>query len=412
MRTRTNIAVWVLYDFANSFTQIAFSLYFAQWIVVDKGISDLTFNLAFVAASLALLVTVPIAGFLLDTRARRITGLRITTALMALCYGAAALAAVADQGMLALACFTAGFYSFLLTFTFYTPLLIDIAAPERRGRVSGWGFAANFAGQIAVVLLALPFATGALSLFGAAPRAETLLPAVLAFVLFAAPMLLLFKEPKKPAVARSFAAEGRAFLLAAKTLVIAPGVALFLLAHFLFYDAILTASNNFSIFLERVWSVPDTTKSLILLGIFATAAVGSLVAGTVADRIGHVRTFSMVVVGWVLILPALALIPSFTIFIVVTTLMGFWLGASWTLSRAVFSYIAPESCRNLAFGFFGLVERASALLGPLVWGLVATDFIAYGADRYRFALLAMSLFVAGAYVALRMMRTSRQGTAS
>lgn len=404
VRSRTNTLTWVLYDFANSFTQIAFSLYFAQWIVIDHGISDLTFNLAFVAASLALLLTVPVAGFLLDTRLRRITGLRISTASMVLWYTVAAVAALDGSGMVALCAFAAGFYSFLLTFTFYTPLLIDIAPPEKRGRISGFGFAANFTGQIAVLLLALPFATGAISLFGAAPRAETLLPAVIACALFTLPMLVLFKEPRKQTERRPLSAELRALRTAAQSLITAPGLVLFLVAHFLFYDAILTASNNFSIFLEQVWGVPDTIKSLILLGIFVTAAIGSLVAGVVADRVGHLRTFTYVVAGWVLILPFLGLVQDFTLFVIATTLMGFWFGASWTLSRSVFSYIAPENCRNLAFGFFGLVERASSLLGPLVWGLVATGFITYGADRYRFAMLAMAVFVVGAFIVLRTIR--------
>lgn len=71
------------------------------------------------------------------------------------------------------------------------------------------------------------------------------------------------------------------------------------------------------------------------------------------------------------------------------------------------SYLAPIRSRNLAFGVFSLIERASAFLGPLVWGLVATSFIAYGPDRYRFAMLAMTLFVMLALWVLSRVRSDR-----
>lgn len=406
MQTKANILSWVLYDFANSFTQIAFSLYFAQWIVVEQGIDDLTFNLAFMASTLFLLITAPVAGFLLDTRFRRITGLRLTTAAMIVAYGTAAMAAVSGHGHMALVLFAGGFYNFLLTFIFYTPLLVEISSTENRGQVSGWGFAANFAGQIAVVFLALPFATGTWSLFGGSSRAETLLPAVIAFAVFAVPMLCCFTEPRKVAAALDLSSAWRQFWQNSRTVVVAPGVGLFLVAHFLFYDAILTAANNFSIFIEQVWMVSDVIKSYILLGIFTTAAVGALVAGALADRFGHLRVFTVVVAGWVIILPLLALIENFTLFVATTTLMGFWYGASWTLSRSVFSYLAPEGGRNLAFGLFGIVERASALLGPLAWGAVATGFVAYGPDRYRFSMLVMTVFVGVALLVLWHLRAT------
>ncbi len=406
MNTKLNIFLWALYDFANSFTQIAFSLYFAQWIVVEQRISDLSFNLAFVAAAFLLLLTVPVVGFLLDTRFRRISGLRIATSAMIIFYLATASAAIYGNGILALTLFCLGFYSFLLTFTFYTPLLVDITSVSNRGKVSGWGFLANFSGQIAVLLLTLPFAMGTLSLFGSSPRVETLFPAIVTFAIFALPMLLFFFEPKKEQKVFQFKSEVQNLLKEAKLLFLTPGVALFLLAHFLFYDAILTASNNFSIFLENVWRVEDLVKTGILLGIFVTAAIGSILSGFIADKIGHKKTFTYIVGGWLIILPTLALVQNFSIFMTATTLMGFWFGASWTLSRSIFSYIAPEGSRNLAFGFFGLIERASSLLGPLVWGLVATGMISYGDDRYRLALLTMTIFVLGAFIALRFVKSS------
>jgi MFS-type transporter involved in bile tolerance (Atg22 family) len=57
-------------------------------------------------------------------------------------------------------------FSYQLTFTCYTPLINDIATPERRGRISGYGIAANYLGQFVGLLFVLPFSKGTISWFG------------------------------------------------------------------------------------------------------------------------------------------------------------------------------------------------------------------------------------------------------
>ncbi|MEK6800478.1 MAG: MFS transporter, partial [Nanoarchaeota archaeon] len=245
MNTKKNIFLWVLYDFANSLVSIVFFLYFAQWIVIDRGISDLYFNLTFTISALLLLFTVPITGTLLDKYLRRITGLRYTTVLTAIFYGICALFAITNNEIYALIFFTLGLYSYLLSFTFYTPLINDISKPEKRGIVSGLGITANYLGQFAGLLIALPFSNGTLNLFGSIARAETLLPSVIAFFIISLPMLIFFKEPKKESGKFILKYHIKEMITETKLLFSLSSVGLFLLAYFLFNDAILTASNNF-----------------------------------------------------------------------------------------------------------------------------------------------------------------------
>jgi UMF1 family MFS transporter len=407
MDTKRNIFLWVLYDFANSLVSIVFFLYFAQWIVVDRGLPDIYFNLTFTVSAVLLLFTVPITGFLLDKYFRRITGLRYTTIGTALLYGTCAVFAIFNMSIPALIFFALGLYMYLLTFTFYTPLINDISVPEKRGKVSGLGTAANYIGQFAGLAIVLPFSNGSLSLFGSAARAETLLPAVFAFTLLALPMLIWFKEPKKEKTRFQFTSEMRGLLAETKRLFLFPGIALFMLSYFLFNDAVLTAANNFPIFLEQVWGVSDTVKTYILLGILVTSALGGLVSGAVADRFGHKRTLTFIVAGWIFILPLVGLITNFTWFVIATTIMGFWFGSNWAVSRSVMSYLAPSHGHNLAFGYFGLVERASSFVGPIVWGLTVTSLVSMGSDRYRFATLAVTVFVVLGFIALLKVRSDR-----
>jgi UMF1 family MFS transporter len=393
MQTKRNIFLWTLYDFANSLVSIVFFLYFSQWIVVDRGMPDLYFNLTIAISAFLLLLTVPFTGVLLDRHFRRLTGLRITTALTALFYIFCAVSAVYNFDQPALILFTLGLYFYLLTFTFYTPLLNDISNPKNVGRVSGYGIAANYLGQVTGLILVLPFSNGSLSLFHSSARAETLIPATIAFTLLALPMLFFFKEPKKDKIFFDLKIELKGLLTETKKLFSYQGVALFMLAYFLFNDAILTASNNFPIFLQQVWGVSDTIKTYILLGILITSAIGGLISGAVADRYGHKRTLVFIITGWVFILPFVGLVTNFTLFIIATTVMGFWFGSNWAVSRSVMSYLAPPRGHNLAFAYFGLVERASSFVGPIVWGVVVGNLTSLGSDRYRYATLAVSVFI-------------------
>ena len=195
MNTKKNIFLWTLYDFANSVILIVFFLYFAQLIVIDKGIPDLYFNLTFTISTLLLLFSVPITGFLLDQYARRIVGLRYTTILTAISYGLCAWFVLLNMNVLSLVFFTLGIYFYQFSFTFYTPLLYDISPPNKIGFISGLGIAANYLGQIFGLLIVLPFSNGKLSIFSSSPRAETLLPAVLIFFILSLPTLLFFYEP-------------------------------------------------------------------------------------------------------------------------------------------------------------------------------------------------------------------------
>ena len=398
MQTKKNIFLWVLYDFANSIISIVFFLYFSQWLVIDHGVKDIYFNLTFTVSAIFLLFTAPLFGSMLDKHHRRITGLCYTTILTFIFYGTCALFAVYGKVIPALIFFVLGIYIYLLSFTFYTPLLNDISKHERRGFVSGLGITANYLGQFAGLILALPFAKGVVNIFGADARAETLLPSVMVFFVLSLPMLLFFKEPRKTGERVLFKKKIRDVFIETRALLSVSSVTFFLLAYFLFNDAVLTAANNFPIFLEQVWGISDTIKTYILLGVLITS-------GLVADKFGHKKTLSYILVGWIFLLPLIGLLSNFTLFIIFTTLMGFWFGATWTVSRSVMSYVAPQKNRNLAFSYFGIAERASSLLGPVVWGLVVSGLISLGAVRYRIAALVVTLFVILGVLALRKVKT-------
>src|SRR3989344_7101026 len=316
---KKNIFLWTLYDFANSIVIIVFFLYFSQWLVIDKGVPDFWYNAIFALGSFLLLLTAPILGGIADKTGKQQNYLNRITILVFLFFLLAALTTLffSKSVFLAALFFLIANYLYQFSFVFYNALLPHIASSEIRGRISGIGQTGNWLGQIAGLLITLPFATGAIYLVGETGRAQTFLPAVILFFILAIPMLLFFKLQKQDVFHGkiSLKEEYKSYWNKFKELVKLPGMGLFLLSYFFFNDAILTASNNFPIYLHNVYAVSDGTKPILLVGILVTSAIGAFCSGFVADKIGLKKTLMIVLGSFVLIFPLMGFSPNFTIFV-------------------------------------------------------------------------------------------------
>lgn len=394
---RKNIFLWILYDFANSIVTIVFFLYFSQWLVVDKGVSDFWYNIIFVIGSAMILLTAPILGSIADKTGRKQSYFNKITVFTFLFFLATSFTALFfSRGVfLAALFFLLANYLYQFSFVFYNAFLHYIAPKEKWGRVSGMGQAGNWLGQITGLLITLPLATGSIYLIGTAGRAQTFLPAVVLFFILALPMLLFFKLPKQesshPQI--NLKEEYRNQLGQFRELTRDPNMRLFLLGYFFFNDAIITASTNFPIYLQNVFHVADSVKSSILMGILATSVIGALCSGWISDRVGLKKTLTIVIGGWVILFPVLGLVKNFSIFVLCTIFMGFLFGSMGTVTRAVMTALTPKDKLNFGFSFYTLAERVSTFLGPLTWGLIIYLFVNLGPTRYRLAAISMTVFI-------------------
>jgi UMF1 family MFS transporter len=132
---------------------------------------------------------------------------------------------------------------------------------------------------------------------------------------------------------------------------------------------------------------------MIIIGILITAAIGAIVSGWISDRIGFKKSLMLILGSWVIILPLMGITSNFTIFIILSILMGFFYGATWSVSRATMTILCPQEKLNFGFSFYTIAERFSTLIGPLVWGLMTFIFINSGPIRYRIAVSTMAIFV-------------------
>lgn len=409
---KRNIFLWSLFDFANSVVMIVFLFYFSQWVVVDGGKPDWWYNSTLIFSSLFFILTAPVAGQIIDKTGRKLPGLRVCTAIAFLLYATTALiATLAPEYVLAAVIVeTIALCVYLLSFVYYTPLIHQISTPANYGFISGIGQAANYLGQVVGLLLAIPVAGGAIHFLGAAGRAQTLLPATLAFGLLSLPMLLGFREEvsQKPAVAISVRDEYRRIFSTLRQILSIRNLGFLFGAYFLFSDALLTFSNNFPIILEKVHGVSDTTKSLLTAGILLLSVFGAVIFGRLADRVGKKRVLRWLLVVFIVLLPLVALAPSFKVLVATCLFLGLLFGPVWSISRAMVADYSPRELSGSSFSYYIVAERFATFVGPITWSGILAATASYGTRSYGFAMIGMSLLIMASLFFLRRVEDDRQ----
>lgn len=408
---KKNIYLWALYDFANSIIMIVFLFYFSQWLVVDSGKPDWWFNATLVVSSVLFVLTAPVIGQRLDVTRRKLAGVRLATVIMLLLYSATSLVVLfaPSQPLLAAVLFTLALYFYILSFVFYTPMISDISDDTNRGYVSGIGMGFNYAGQVIGLLVTLPFATGAIYLFGSTGRPQTLLPAVVLFGLLSLPMLLWFKEKGLPEITDkvSIRDEYAKIFRTIRQILLNRNLVFLLLGYFLFSDALLTFSNNFPLFLEKVFGASDSVKTYLTAGILTLSAIGSVILGKISDRRGSVRTLIALLVVWIFLFMSIAFVPSFKVVAVICLVAGFFFGSMWGISRTIVAETAHAAVEASSFSFYILAERFATLVGPVTWSVVLASTASLGKISYSYAILSMGVLV---FVSLFFVRKIRVET--
>jgi UMF1 family MFS transporter len=379
---------WSLYDFANSFVFINFLLYFSQWMVIDGGLSDFWYNAIFAITSILLFLSAPTLASFTDKYGGRKYLLNLSTLGTFLGYGLATyFAYLGTQYIFVIALlFLIGQYFYQLSFVFYNTLIEDVADVEHRARASGIAQFSNSIGQVAGLLMALPLS---------ATRLQPLFPALIIFIILALPMMIFFvdSKPKNNKLSIEVLREGEKEFIKKMIAFFSISVAVPLLVSFFFFnDALITITNNYPIYMERVFGVSDNVKNYILLSILLMSALGAIFSGWVADKFGDLKTLKGVLFCWMILIPILALSKGIIFVAIFSSMLGFLLGPIWTVSRSYLSKMLKKDELTYGFTFYTISERFATLVGPLVWGgIIAT--LGIESINYRIALMTMVVFV-------------------
>lgn len=383
---KKKLFLWSLYDFANSIVFINFLLYFSQWLVINGGLSDFWYNATFAISTVLLFLTAPVLAAYTDKYGGRKFSLNISTICTALSYGLAAGFAYKGAHIVIITVFfLLGQYFYQLCFVFYNPMIEEIADVSHRSRASGIGQFANALGQVVGLLIMLPLAKS---------RLAPLLPSVGLFFLLALPMMVFYKENgSRDPNARFSTVMADANVFRKLIPFFAASIAAPLLFAFFFYnDALVTVTNNYSIYMQRVFGIPDSTKSILLLAIVVMNGIGALFAGWIGDRIGALKTLKYTLVGWSVALPIIAFTNNLKVFTAMTICIGFLIGGMWATSRAYMSTLLATEEMGYGFSFYTLLERFASFVGPLTWGGIIA-LLGTNSSSYRIAMASMTIFV-------------------
>jgi UMF1 family MFS transporter len=438
---------WALYDFANTiFSMNVATLYFSVWLIKDLGASSTLYALGNGISSLLVVLSVPLLGAISDATRRRkpwVVGFTIASCLACAAIGifgqttiplvgaevigrtgtaAAWIPSLSTLGWV-IAAFVIANYAYQAAQPFYNAMMPDLVPPEEQGRLSGIGTALGYVGTIVGLLLIFPFFGGEIPLIGPlskglidalraivpftdhAGRVSTFVPTAMLFLFFSLP-LFFFTHDHFPRKERKAIAWSQAFRDLGETLRDArkyPGVMAFILASFLYQDAIGTIVSFMAIYAVKAVGFADGSETTLFLVLTVPAIFGSYAAGHLVDRIGAKRTLVLTIVAWIILLIAMVAAPSQAAFWGVGLGIGLIFGAVPTAERPMLLSLIPKEEAGRFFSLMLLSSRAAAVAGPFIWS-ITVDVLEPRQGTglaYRAAVITVAIMFAASLLLMR-----------
>lgn len=390
------VAAWCLYDYANSIyvaviPATVWSAYYATVICGGGGDGPLWWGRSVSLTMLFVALTSPLAGAVADLAGWRKRLLILYTLLS---VAATAFLATVRPGMI--------IYGFILTviagigfegaMVFYNAYLPELAPPERQGRLSGLGFAIGYSGSFLGLVVALP-----LVMMGKY-SAAFLLVAIM-FLVFSLPSFVWLPRDRSAthSVVRAGLNGFRGAWATTKDVVRMPQMRRFLLSYLIYEDGVNTIIFFSSIFARQTLHFRMTELIYVYIVVQLAALVGAAVWARPTDTRGPKFVILLMIAQWSVVVALVFFVTGKTAFFIIAALAGTGLGAIQSASRALMSNLIPRGREGEFFGFYSLCGKSSAVLGPLVFGGIAS---ATGGNLRLAALSVLIFFVVGGVLML------------
>ncbi len=260
----------------------------------------------------------------------------------------------------------------------YDSILIDIATPDERDRVSSRGWAWGYLGGGILLALNLAFVTFYES-FGIDKAMSVRISLLSAAVWWAAFTFIPYRRIKGHKPTGVVPAEGglvrASFGQLARTLGSMrayPITLTFLLAYLFYNDGIQTVIYAASQYGQKQLGFAEEVLIATILLVQFVAFGGALFFGRAAARYGAHRTILGGLVAWVGVVVVGYFLPVGQVapFIALAVAIGIILGGTQALSRSLFSQLIPRGKEAEYFSLYQAAERGTSWLGTLVFGLV------------------------------------------
>ncbi|MBV6511612.1 MAG: hypothetical protein FMNOHCHN_01094 [Ignavibacteriaceae bacterium] len=367
---RFRIFIWTLFDFANtsySITIVTFlyAVYFKKVVAINEPAGDLYWSIATSSAMIVTAILSPILGAISDHSAGKKRFLLFFT-IICVVFTAALFGVEQGDIFLGILFFVLANIGFEAGLVFYDSFLPEITTPKNYGRVSGYGFAMGYVGSLTTLIILFPFIEKNLI-------RESFLISAMFFAIFATPLFIFLQDNRRPMLKpQSYIKTGwNRVSYTISHLKNYKNLSRFLLAYFFYIEGV----NTIIFFAGNYASTTLKFTELELIAFFATvqttAIIGSVLLGIAADSLGQKKTIYISLYVWLVTIALALFTETKEGFYVVGLLAGTAMGASQSTSRSLMSKLTPVDKRTEFFGFYSLFGKSSAIIGPLVFGIIS-----------------------------------------
>ena len=399
---KKQVLSWALYDWANSAfatTVMAgfFPIFYKQYWAAGVDASSSTFQLgvANAVASLVIVLCAPILGAIADAGKYKkaflflfaLAGITLTALLYWVGKGDWAAAVML---------FSAATVGFMGANVFYDALILNVSDEKNRDVVSALGYALGYlgGGLLFAINVAMTLSPDS---FGLADASEAVRLSFISvsiwWAIFSIPLCLFVKEqPGSDRVTLSTSIQKGLcqFVATFHQIRALRNVWIFLLAYWLYIDGVdtvvrMAVDYGLSIGLE---------SNHLIVALLLTQFVGFPAAigfGYLGQRLGTRQGIYIALTIYIVVTGMAYFIDSVWEFYLLAGMIGLVQGGVQSLSRSFYADIIPANQPAEFFGFYNMMGKSAALLGPLLVGII----VLYTGDHRLGMLSLIILFVAG-----------------
>jgi len=279
--------------------------------------------------------------------------------------------------------------------------LPELAKGRALGRVSGWGWSLGYIGGLVSLGACLAFVTWAQSKGQTATDfvPVTMLIVALLFALASLPTFIILKERAIPQphllgknpLQESFVRLGQTIRHAKQY----QDLRQFLLCTVFYQAGIQAVITLAAIYAQQAMHFTTQQTIMLIFVVNITAAIGAFLFGHLQDKIGHIPTIALTLLGWIVMVLMAWSAEGPSTFWLAANLAGICMGSSQSAGRALVGLLSPASRRAEFFGLWGMAVKLSSILGPITYGMVS--WVSQGDHRLAI-LITGSYFVIGLMV--------------
>ncbi len=398
---------WCLYDWANSvfFTTVVagfFPIFFKQYWNTEASVSLSTERLGFVLAATGFLMAVlsPLLGVISDYRRMKKKLLFVF-----MCFGASATLGLffVPQGDWLSAALLYGTALFFCSASciFYDSLLVSVTTPDKYDTVSANGFSMGYLGGgllfvINIIMYQNPhwfgFSDGAMGV------KFSFVTVALWWFVFTLPLM---KNVNEPEIDLSIKNKKFVRLMVDSVFELNhtfieifqnKNIFYFVLAYWFYIDGVGTVISMAVDFgMSMGFAAGDLIKALLLTQFVGFPA--AYLAGRFSEKFGNrnIILFCLGIYACVVIGASIMSLPWH--FYLMAAFIGLAQGGVQALSRSLYAQLIPIEKSGEYFGFFNLLGKFAAIIGPLLMSFTAR----VTSNPQQTILSLLVLFVLGAY---------------